>query len=90
MNERIKELFRQAQVEVRISIDPHTFNNYLDPNGPHTRIDFSAKKFAELIVRMCADAADMAQEAGCEYAGDYVAEYMGYGEEHGVTEWRAK
>ena len=39
---------------------------------------------------MCADAADMAQDAGCEYAGDYVAEYMGYGQEHGVTEWRAK
>jgi hypothetical protein len=48
------------------------------------------KIFAELIVRMCADAADMAQDAGCEYAGDYVAEYMGYGQEHGVTEWRAK
>jgi hypothetical protein len=49
-----------------------------------------AKKFAELIVKECADAADMAQEAGCEYAGDYVAEYMGYGQEEGVTEWRAK
>ena len=32
----------------------------------------------------------MAQDAGCEYAGDYVAEYMGYGEKEGVTEWRAK
>ena len=48
------------------------------------------EKFAELIVRECADAADMAQDAGCEYAGDYVAEYMGYGQEEGVTEWRAK
>jgi hypothetical protein len=32
----------------------------------------------------------MAQDANCEYAGDYVAEYMGYGQEEGVTEWRAK
>jgi hypothetical protein len=48
------------------------------------------KIFAELIVKECADAADMAQDAGCEYAGDYVAEYMGFGQEHGVTEWRAK
>ena len=48
------------------------------------------EKFAELIVRACADAADMAQDADCEYAGDYVAEYMGYGEKEGVTEWRAK
>ena len=49
-----------------------------------------AQKLAELIVRMCADYADMVQDAGCEYAGDYVAEAMGYGQEEGVTEWRAK
>ncbi len=48
------------------------------------------EKFAELIVRECANAADMAQDAGCEYAGDYVAEYMGFGEQEGVTAWRAK
>lgn len=48
------------------------------------------EKFAELIVRMCADAADMAQDARCKYVGDYVAEQMGYGEEHGVTAWRTK
>jgi hypothetical protein len=48
------------------------------------------EKFAELVVKACADAADMAQDAGCEYAGDYVAEYMGFGEQEGVTEWRAK
>jgi hypothetical protein len=48
------------------------------------------QRAAELIVKECANAADMAQDAGCEYAGDYVAEYMGFGQEHGVTEWRAK
>jgi hypothetical protein len=48
------------------------------------------QKFAELIVKACANAADMAQDARCEYAGDYVAEYMGFGQEHGVTKWRAE
>jgi hypothetical protein len=47
------------------------------------------KKFAELIVRMCADAADM-YEGKSDCVGDCVAEYMGYGQEEGVTEWRAK
>ena len=84
MNERIKEL--AAQVEKYIS----TTNFEGMPEDEMTYDEIFQKKFAELIVRMCADAADMAQEAGCEYAGDYVAEYMGYGEEHGVTEWRAK
>ena len=53
-------------------------------------IDQYSKRFAELIVRECANAADMAQDARCEYAGDYVAEYMGFGQEHGVTKWRAE
>lgn len=47
-----------------------------------------SEKFAELIVRMCADYADMAQDADCAYPGDYVAEAMGYGVEEGITEWR--
>jgi hypothetical protein len=47
-------------------------------------------KFAELIVKMCADAADMAHDARCDCVGDYVGEYMGYGEEQGITTWRAK
>jgi hypothetical protein len=83
MNERIFELAKQADF-----IQWDTL-----PSGARTPDHESvvkAKKFAELIVRMCADAADMAQDAGCEYAGDYVAEYMGFGQEHGVTEWRAK
>ena len=47
------------------------------------------QKFAELIVKMCADAADM-YEGKSDCVGDCVAEYMGYGAEEGVTEWRAK
>ena len=57
MNERISELVNQAMVEARFSIDPNTFFPYHDPNGPHTRMDFSAEKFAELIVRECAQVA---------------------------------
>ena len=53
------------------------------------REDFDIKKFAELIVRMCADAADM-YEGKSDCVGDCVAEYMGYGEAEGITEWRAK
>jgi hypothetical protein len=76
MNERIKQLAEKATVFVA------------DYDGQRWQID--PEKFAELIVKECANAADMAQDAGCEYAGDYVAEYMGFGQEHGVTEWRAK
>lgn len=35
-------------------------------------------KFAELIVKRCADAADMAYDARCIYVGDYVVEQLGY------------
>lgn len=78
MNERIEQLADQAII-------------YIEPNSDHDGTwAFDKEKFAELIVKMCADYADMAQDAGCKYAGDYVAEAMGYGEEEGVVTWRAK
>lgn len=76
MNERIKYLVEKANARTFINED-----GSLTPE---------LRRFTELVVKACADAADMAQDAGCEYAGDYVAEYMGYGQEEGVTEWRAK
>ena len=81
MNERIKELAEQAKC-------------YADENSAHYLqnphwIETFEKKFAELIVRMCADAADM-YEGKSDCVGDCVAEYMGYGQEEGVTEWRSK
>ena len=76
MNERIKQLMDQAGIDVEA----------VENLGEMP----TALKFAELIVKACADAADMAQDARCEYAGDYVAEYMGFGQEHGVTKWRAE
>ena len=50
MNERMLELYRQAQV-------PHTA---IDPsnNMPYETTTFSAEKFAELIVKECARMAD--------------------------------
>ena len=82
MTPKMIELYRKAHV-------PHTA---IDPtnNMPYETTIFSPDLFAELIVKACADAADMYQEAGCEYVGDAVAEYMGYGTEEGVVEWRAK
>ena len=76
MNEKIKQLAEQA--------------GYKDL--PTVRLAFQGfdkEKFAELIVRMCADAADM-YEGKSDCVGDCVAEYMGYGQEEGVTEWRSK
>lgn len=84
MNERIEKLAEQADLlgdctPTRIDGRYVGYINVAD-----------IEKFAELVVKACADAADMAQDAGCKYAGDYVAEYMGFGEAEGVTEWRSK
>jgi hypothetical protein len=74
MNERIEKLIKQATT-IRYS-------------GPGEIEEFDKELFAELLVKMCADAADMAYDARCKYVGDYVAEAMGYGEEEGITAWR--
>jgi hypothetical protein len=79
MNERIKQLAEQAGATV----------NERSGWTYYGTIDLDVEKFAELIVRMCADAADMYEGNGY-YVGDCVAEYMGYGQEEGVTEWRSK
>jgi len=54
MNERIKELAEQATIKIAYRIDPHTFYCTDDPSGPHIRLEFDKEKFAELIVRECA------------------------------------
>jgi hypothetical protein len=76
MNERIEKLLKQCQIET------------YGVNGELLEFGFDAEKFAELIVKMCANAADMAYDARCEYVGDYVGEYMGYGVEEGIATWR--
>jgi hypothetical protein len=80
MNKRTRELWLQAWTAA---------DEVVDLQGK-VYFDIVVEKFAELIVRECADAADMAQDAGCKFAGDYVAEQMGYGQEKGVTEWRTR
>ena len=74
MNARLKALADQAS------------DTLYDRDGPYKRLN--PEKFAELIVRACADAADMALEARCEYPGDYVVEQMGYGLIEGAAAWR--
>ena len=89
MNERIRELAEQAEqyADDTMNADPATY----DTSGQmKVWQELMQEKFAELIVKMCADYADMAQDADCAYPGDYVAEAMGYGAEEGITEWRAK
>jgi hypothetical protein len=61
-----------------------------DLSGAWNIPDEFLAQYTELIVRECANAADMAQDANCKYAGDYVAESLGFGQEHGVAAWRAK
>lgn len=77
MNERIKELIGQSYVTVRSQNDRDV--TY-----------FSQEKFAELIVRMCADIADEMQEIGCEYPGDAIVERFGFGEAEGAATWRTQ
>lgn len=36
------------------------------------------EKFALLLLRQAANAADMAREAECKYPGDYVIEFFGF------------
>ena len=81
MNERIQQLAIEATKIVE------TTDHCSGDSESHTEVD--VEKFAELIVRMCADAADM-YEGKSDCVGDCVAEYMGYGEAEGITEWRAK
>ena len=54
MNERIKELAEQASEKINYRVDPNTFSEIDDPNGPYIRTQFNKEKFAELIIRECA------------------------------------
>ena len=67
MNQKIEELIKQATIEI-----PH------EREWDTTTTYFDKLKFAELIVKKCADAADMAWNARCQYCGDYVVEQLGY------------
>ena len=66
MNERIKELERQATETVKCGL-----------NGTSTTESFNRKKFAELIVQECAKVADIADENKCEWIGGNILTHFG-------------
>ena len=64
MNERIKELVKQAT-----TIEEHKWGVSYD--------NFNKEKFAELIVRECARIADMVSENKTDCVGDNIMVYFG-------------
>ncbi len=58
MNDRIRELAEQAMVSISYRVCQNTFKEIEDPEGPFVRKEFSKEKFAELIVRECAELID--------------------------------
>lgn len=58
MNERIRELAEQAMVFISYRVCQNTFKEIGDPEGPLVKKEFSKEKFAELIVRECAELID--------------------------------
>lgn len=77
MNKRINELIEQSYDEV-----PH------ERDWDATTKVFNKRKFAELIIRECADAGDMAHEARCDYIGDYIVEHFDLGADVGAATYR--
>jgi hypothetical protein len=74
MNERIRELVRQAVS----AIDIVTGNEALDDELAKMYIpDCFAEKFAELIVKECAKVADLADENKCEWIGGNILTHFG-------------
>lgn len=89
MNERIRELKEQAfnfVAEQNMTKKEYFWENIRHDRSLQDRVD---EKFAELIVKACADAADMAHAAHCKYPGDYVVEQMGFGLVEGVSAFRS-
>jgi uncharacterized coiled-coil DUF342 family protein len=65
MNERIKELAEQAGSTHKQNLGVYQF--YTD----------ELEKFAELIVRECANVADLADENKCEWIGGNILTHFG-------------
>jgi hypothetical protein len=70
MNERMLELYKQAQV-VDTAIDPSN-------NMPYETTTFSAEKFAELIVRECITlGTNFTNRNYSDDAGERIAKHFG-------------
>ena len=72
MNERIQELAEQASEKINYRVDPNTFGEIDDPNGPHIRTQFNKEKFAELIVKECMQVSMKAVGMDAEYEAWYL------------------
>ena len=72
MNERIQELVEQANEKINYRVDPNTFSEIDDPNGPHIRTQFNKEKFAELIVKECMQVSMKAVGMDAEYEAWYL------------------
>ena len=69
MNERIKELVRQAGITTNLDTD-------FFEKDPNKWVDYFSEKFAELIVKECADLVDRAiSDGGVD--GRVVKEHFG-------------
>ena len=79
--------FLKEQAYKQVSDEALTRGSLLEAADHNARVD---QVFAELIVKACADAADMAYDEHCLYPGDYVGESLGYGVEDGISVWRYK
>lgn len=88
MNQKIKEIARKAYIEDSLKRNPKWKENEVF-EALMLDLESVFEKFGELVVKECADAADMAYDARCAYVGDYVGEYMGFGVEDGIVTWRA-
>ena len=81
MNERIKELAKQARdwAEVSYKNQNDQFTSHWDTPIGYTPSQFFEQKFAELIVKECAEVADNADaiRQKWESIGKYVREHFG-------------
>ncbi len=79
---RKAELFADNQIQIE--------NSKLKTNCAVKWRNIFSKKLSELVVKECADAADMAYNARCKYAGDYIIEHMEIATDEGAASWRVK
>lgn len=87
MNNRIKALYQQASEQARKQACE---KNKTSQPQLNTIWNEFVPLFAELIIKECADAADMAHEADCIYPGDYIVEHMECHGDLGAAVWRSK
>ena len=85
MNERIRELRKQVKMDTTKFLDQEFYKNHVEPlaniftNGDNAVLNEYMTKFAELIVRECADIATKHQEQGVSEVsiGESIKEHFG-------------